>query len=41
LGGGRAADIFVVVGGASSVEGRGVGTFDFVFKVEVDSWFCL
>jgi len=28
--------MFVVVGGASSVESRGVGMFDFVFKVEVD-----
>jgi len=36
LGGGRATDIFVVVGGASSVKSRGVGMFNFVFKVEVD-----
>jgi len=41
LGGGGATNLFVVVEGASSVESREAGTFDFVSKVNIDGWFCL
>ena len=37
LGGGRVTDIFVVGGGAASVEDRGKRVFVFVFEVKVDS----
>jgi len=33
--------MFVVVKETFSVESKEVGTFDFVFKVEIDGWFCL
>jgi len=36
VGGGGAINLFVMVGGATSVKGREVGTFDFLFKDEND-----
>jgi len=37
VGGGGAIDLFVMIGGTTSVEGRGVGMFDSLFKDEGDS----
>jgi len=37
LGGGRITDAFVVGGGATSIKGRGVRVFVFVFEVKFNS----
>ena len=42
LGGDGAADIFVVRGGAASVEGRGDRVvIIIIFEDEVEGWFCM
>jgi len=41
LGGGGATDIFVVGGEVIPIEGGGVGMFISIFKVKVNSCFCL
>jgi len=41
LGGGGDTDIFVVEEGVASMKGRGVEVFISIFKVKVDSCFCL